>query len=1259
MIFRKPYNFAKIATIFALVFAFIGLNGLHLSSPTAYAAEDSPVGISTTAHLKDPSVAENWNFVTGTNIELTARVLPSEKLKKLEAVTLTLDIDKTYVSTKPVFVDSEQGARSEFIVDPNVWRFRYHYDNFQAVNVYGLPFSFIQDNGSTPNGAQTLVRWSMHTGDGTLIASTEQAVTAVAGLDTDVEYAQWRPENRNYSLTVPAKDKIPVTEIYPYEVADLTQATHTDALKNTQDKLTVYYELNISFSTPHSPDGSTGLELPKTLTFRATLPKTLRLPDEQYERRGWQYEDEAQGIITHTVESGWDDTSSIREVLSLEVVNSPLRDDNGKPFVHTVTFINTVNKGLPNEESSESQDVSIAFVALQAKEKITPPSTEFRTWTYKLLHDKGNFIQFLRYGTDDVRPDYDPKSNSSKILLTTAPKRIRLLNTTRTERKLQPREFELFDIDPRMYVSRIGFDSFYTQYRDTIKALDPRLIGVTGDGQETEIASLAQAIGEDTWPTFGPEIQQYARLLVRFTPSETVPSFDPNPQFHLELTDAEKARFNSDQIAPGEEISYPFKSRVTVHNADAPDTPKVHTYKDSLRVKQRPIPYLQLSLENRNKTEAPYTHCADVINADKELDPFNCPRIVQYDVKINSMNTQSFDGIPENLRVVAFLPNGVEFLRTTPVKVLNGNALVDYPGAVVHVDDNFNNTGNKALVVDLPRTELPQGQYVDISFSFYADVTIYASEDPKDVSVYMSSDLAPNGIAHPYKNIALVSPDERDMDGDADTSEKVVKVSVPIKAKLPAELYALQDVSTNKVNWSFRSPLLHPDQPVYTRVVVRNTSQLRIENAVVFSVLGQEHDHKLTPNQAGKLLPRQWNRQNIDGTQSTVEHSAFRAPLTGPVESLESLVNDRVSKVDDRFIVQYSTTPLTADNSALVETEWLTAEQVKEWAEVRAVKLSTRKGQAIEANETIRFIMPQRMPHVDDVRNLQHSDQSIGSVAVSTNGTSLSEGNETAIRLLRYTVGGKVFKDVNKNAVFDDGDQPMSDVPVTLIDSASGEPVKNLRNEVVTTSNTDGQFIFTDLKGGNYRLQAQKTDTYYFVTNTQKPAGESRSVEPDVVSSITSCRANASGSDFGSSTSCAPDSATTRHFGLTESFSLSETSPVYFGNVGLALITPPEPVKPKDPDPVVPDPVEPYPVTPTPVIPTPVVPQPVVPAPEPVLVPAPAPVRVHVPEQTKAPYKPSPSQVLARTGYAGGSTQLAAFGLAIGSLLVLARYRLR
>lgn len=96
-------------------------------------------------------------------------------------------------------------------------------------------------------------------------------------------------------------------------------------------------------------------------------------------------------------------------------------------------------------------------------------------------------------------------------------------------------------------------------------------------------------------------------------------------------------------------------------------------------------------------------------------------------------------------------------------------------------------------------------------------------------------------------------------------------------------------------------------------------------------------------------------------------------------------------------------------------------------------------------------------------------------------------GNETETTLLNNddveptvveaqpaSLGGHVFVDKNDNGVFDDGETPLGGVPVRL----EGTDSQNNFVSLSTITDTDGSYLFEDLKPGRYRVIETQPERY-------------------------------------------------------------------------------------------------------------------------------------------------------------------------------------
>lgn len=1127
-------------TTFALILTMVGISGRLTPTQLANAVEDSPLQITTKAHFNDPDTPEIWEYPTGQSVELMAIINPSDIFKDLRETVLTLEVAKDYVHLEPTFVGSDLADSSEKAHNDKYWRYIYKFSNFSNVNVTGFPFKFAQTGDTTPNEAKTVINWSMTTPDGKNITSTSANLIALAGRNI---YPNPGWENINiYQAEYPRYFND--ARIYDIQVEDPATTTTFDQLTSDGTPVAVNIPFRVSFTSPY-PDGY-GLIRPSTVTLKATLPKDAKLPDESV-YSGWKVVNEAEGKVelktTPYDYQGYDSS------LVFSFNNIPLKDSQGNPVIHTVTMQAIFDEGLASEEVFDKVEHKFGFNPIEAKTEERAARASIRGSEYhRTLHLDGEFFPIEYYS-------YYPARNPSVqnvINLEANPKSITRLGHTTYVNVLRPTEIELFEIDPRIYVEKIGFPSLGTRNPE-VAALEPKLIGKTADGTETELASLTEAFGPENWPTFTEDVQKYTSLLVRFAPGTTAPKNMPLVTFQAMPTKAEKARLKTEEVKPGEVVKYKMKTQAQLIDVEKPQTPiKLRASDFYMNLVQSPISYLAFDV-SPSKTIAAFEKCDKPRPAGEKPTTSDCSRIIHYRVTTRDAGLQYREGIPANLKIVGFLPEGIEYVRNTEVVDDLSFPRKPHPEAKVEVVENFNNTGKTAIVATIPQVETERNKNFSYSFDFDLDVTIYASDEKTPLNFYLISD-AP-AYAKEHSNTKVV-PDEMDIDLDGDSDEKVLLASVNVQAKLPLELQGHQHVSADKRSWSFLTPLIEPGKPVYTRVEVKNSSSDPVRNLTIFSVLGQPNDHKLAAEADGSFAPRMWERTEADGKKTPVEHSAFIAPLTGPIESLRS-VNGPNGETNpaSRLDVFYSEKAITADNSALLEDEgWLSATEVKDWNKILAVKLVMHEKEAIEAGETISFIMPQRMPDTDEAANLMHADRSIGSVGISTIGTTISEGNETAIQIPRYSVSGAIFEDLNEDGLLSENEKPLANVPVSLLNAETGEIAKDLKAKPVSlTTDAEGKYRLTNLLPGTYRLQVKKNQKQIFTLFAAATAATAPAVVEN--SAITTCRGAQTGKDFGSTANCAANAKGIFDYGVTEAFTISALSSQAVRNVGIQPLT--------------------------------------------------------------------------------------------------------
>ena len=86
------------------------------------------------------------------------------------------------------------------------------------------------------------------------------------------------------------------------------------------------------------------------------------------------------------------------------------------------------------------------------------------------------------------------------------------------------------------------------------------------------------------------------------------------------------------------------------------------------------------------------------------------------------------------------------------------------------------------------------------------------------------------------------------------------------------------------------------------------------------------------------------------------------------------------------------------------------------------------------------------------------------------------QSSAVTARVVNRHIEGKVWQDSNTNGVIDDGEKYLSNVTLKLINSSNNSEV------ATTTTNENGEYEFTDLAKGRYKVAIEVDGTYYYLT---------------------------------------------------------------------------------------------------------------------------------------------------------------------------------
>ena len=446
-----------------------------------------------------------------------------------------------------------------------------------------------------------------------------------------------------------------------------------------------------------------------------------------------------------------------------------------------------------------------------------------------------------------------------------------------------------------------------------------------------------------------------------------------------------------------------------------------------------------------NDGEATYSRCNGV--AADNLTPKTCSRLET--LAISSYPRSDWGSVTrtlKNVRQVLLLPPGVNYVRTDKTEIASN---LDATARTPKIVKDYKGTGRTALIYSYGDIDYTQPKY-DVSNSMATfvtvDMTLYANFGVNTFDAYTVWD-GPESV-QPTADTALI--DSLDFDDDGATDDKVSHTTIGVRLIGPSEIIGKIEASLNgESDWTLSAPAQDLGSPVYYRLSVMNNSLTPTSTVSLLSVLPSTTDHKIVSDRDGTYAHRDWESTATDGETALSGHSsAFRTPLTGPASKVLVESETGTKDASDRVTVLYSVTEQGTDLASVVNAQWYTAEEIPEhggWTAVTAVKADLKPGEALDSKETLRVILPARIPVQPATTlnsNFKDGKLAVASVALAGSGASYVEANDVTVSTDRYSARGAVFRDLNANGVKDAGERFLPNQSWTMVKS-DGSKVSN------------------------------------------------------------------------------------------------------------------------------------------------------------------------------------------------------------------------
>ena len=644
------------------------------------------------------------------------------------------------------------------------------------------------------------------------------------------------------------------------------------------------------------------------------------------------------------------------------------------------------------------------------------------------------------------------------------------------------------DLDPRLYYQQ--FDFFSTRRSVTtilgtgsaltpdeikarINATSNHLYGVKRDGTEVEIA---KDLDYGDRVAINDTAREYAKLRLVFDTPLELDNYRAFFYVRAFPTDAELAKWNSGYYTEKQLYANYMSSTVTQGSADGqvvqslkdgaemwdrlksnnnavvwPLAPKVATTLWTASSPETTPPsglhpdWWNAGRWTTNDGEATYSRCNGV--AADNLTPKTCSRLET--LAISSYPRSDWGSVTrtlKNVRQVLLLPPGVNYVRTDKTEIARD---LDATARTPKIVKDYKGTGRTALIYSYGDIDYTQPKY-DVSNSMATfvtvDMTLYANFGVNTFDAYTVWD-GPESV-QPTADTALI--DSLDFDDDGATDDKVSHTTIGVRLIGPSEIIGKIEASLNgESDWTLSAPAQDLGSPVYYRLSVMNNSLTPTSTVSLLSVLPSTTDHKIVSDRDGTYAHRDWESTATDGETALSGHSsAFRTPLTGPASKVLVESETGTKDASDRVTVLYSVTEQGTDLASVVNAQWYTAEEIPEhggWTAVTAVKADLKPGEALDSKETLRVILPARIPVQPATTlnsNFKDGKLAVASVALAGSGASYVEANDVTVSTDRYSARGAVFRDLNANGVKDAGERFLPNQSWTMVKS-DGSKVSN------------------------------------------------------------------------------------------------------------------------------------------------------------------------------------------------------------------------
>lgn len=1117
----------------------------------------------------DPDGEQPSEFWSGQPFTTTAQFDASATTGRLLDARIRLMIEKSPVLSVQRIPDSQFAQRSESCDTDTHWCKDYYIAAVTGATNFSIPVPLSYLNRQTPPGTQTTVTWELFEGDNTQPLRSESR-TFKAKVATEFTPFNYCAEGQRGRAAAQVSCEV------PFETDNAASATHTPA-----QPIFHHYAVSAKESLDGGRQDGWGEYAPQRMKIVTKLPTGATYV------AGWWGAQDRQWVYdpgTHTVtyegplhRENWHpcggQTYCEGIKLSFEnaeiysdvaaktpreyVLKSTITLDPGTAFekilpevTSTTTFKPQQKAAFPGRTSSDQMDKH------QISQNLTSDGGILYRGNTPLNFDDPNtdiMLWRLWVGNRNNGSAITPKASGG----------ITSNFTTFTDTELDPRLYFHRFTPPRSGDFRKR-DNGTLEPRDIeaqFNDLTVSLHGVTEDGQEELLA--ADMNSNDPAIFINDKARKYSGLKVRFS----APFVQDNSWTYFNISaaplESEMAKWANGTYTQaqqyqnwvtaegikGDDQNTPFTLAVRAETDSNNNTITIKTLEPKISMWIGDDRRSQIHWDTQHNGERAFTYekCEKKGDISTLYPPYlwkpeqdrtpvelSCARLGEYAVSSNAQGTWGQSTLPmKDVQHVVLLPAGIEYVRTVQTQI---DGVIQPQPIEPRIVANYRNSGKTALIYNYGNiahhTNVAGHERVTRSV-FHLDTTINAKAAPETNIVEYYTVWSNNDVVKPNSNHHL---DNLDLDGDGDTAEHFMRMTLPLKMHPPLELIARKSVSLDKSNWFVNAPAQDLGGDVYYRFEVDNRSFAETRSLYMIDVLPQANDHKIVEDVRGRYLPRTWARHSADGSTEHVNHSAFETPLA---EALETVPEN--AEIIRRWDIFYALEPQGADTDSAINAQWKTANDITDWSAVRSIKLALKPGQSLGRHAHIEVVTHNRVPDTEQTRALPAGSRAVNSFATSTQAnTGYIETNDVTVEAARYRVEGTVFADLDGNSTLSDGtaDLKLSGLKVVLYDAGSGA-------KVAETTTNDGRYSFDLFKRGNYRVFFEKS-----AGSSVVPAGEGQTASHGA-----KCAVGSTEHAQATQETCAGGQAAAVNAVWTEDFAVTPDNATVVRNLGIRAVS--------------------------------------------------------------------------------------------------------